>query len=164
MIKKGKKFKVLEELKCLHWFYGVTRTRIRKVWTDEPIEDAPPDDSNIADDYETITHIGTQAECAPLHDYMVILLYVSLHGATVLVCHANLLGAQGLLSRHLPWHAILAIGPLWNRVSHDATACFCCTRLGGATVLALLSVFLMEFIKECLIYFINVASVFKLMY
>jgi hypothetical protein len=42
--------------------------------TDEQIEDAPSNaNDDIADEYDTLTRVGTQPERAPLHDYLVIL-------------------------------------------------------------------------------------------
>jgi hypothetical protein len=41
---------------------------------DEHIKDAPSDsEDDIADEYDTLSRVGTQPEWAPLHDYLVIL-------------------------------------------------------------------------------------------
>jgi hypothetical protein len=58
----------------LRWYHTSTRIRMKPALSDEHIEDAPSDsDDVIADEYDTLTRVGTQPERAPLHDYLVIL-------------------------------------------------------------------------------------------
>uniref|UniRef100_K4AIR8 Aminotransferase-like plant mobile domain-containing protein n=1 Tax=Setaria italica TaxID=4555 RepID=K4AIR8_SETIT len=46
----------------LRWYYGATRTRIKQGWMIDLVENPPSDDSDdIANEYDTMTRLGTQA-------------------------------------------------------------------------------------------------------
>lgn len=52
----------------LRWFHAVSRTHLKPTWVEDHIEDDPSNQDK--DNYDEVTHLGTQPDRGPLHDYL----------------------------------------------------------------------------------------------